>query len=144
MGHSAADWDLCDELNVTDIQMRAIELTVQGLGDVQIAQILSITRKTLWRWKTFDENYRQVLTEARSQAHAFATDRYQALLLRATGVLAKFLEDTQEDNRFRAATVLLNMAGCFRPLTRKFVLSTTRNNDISDSWPEPELPPKMG
>jgi len=124
--------------------MRAIELTVQGLGDVQIAQMLSINRKTLWRWKTFDENYRQVLAEARSQAHAYATDRYQMLLIRATSVLARFLDDPQEDNRFRAATVLLNMAGCFRPITRKFLISTTRSNDGDNSWPEPQLPPKVG
>jgi hypothetical protein len=135
-------WGICDATDLTDIQIRAIELAIQGLNDSQIAETLSISRKTIWRWKTFDENYRQVLTECRAQAHGYATDRYQVLLIRATSVLAEFLSDTNDNNRFRAAQVLLNMAGCFRPET-KFVASSTSNPD-DEYWPEPQLPPKVG
>ena len=142
MGHSGTFRDICEDTNLTEVQLRAIELAIQGLNDSQIAETLSINRKTVWRWKTFDENYREVLVECRAQAHAYATDRYQVLLIRATSVLAEFLGDTHDNNRFRAAQVLLNMAGCFRPQT-KFVASTTSNpND--DPWPEPMLPPKVG
>lgn len=58
VGHSQIDGDFFPEYNLDEVQFRAIELTVQGLGDVQIAEMLSINRRTLWRWKTLDEDYR--------------------------------------------------------------------------------------
>ena len=140
MGHSGADWDFYPAYNLTDVQFRAIELTVQGLGDVQIAQMLSIDRKTLWRWKTFDEDYRRALSDARIQVHSAVADRYRTLLLRATSVMAKFLEDQAENNRFRASYALLMMAGCFKPLP----LMPLAQSESLENWPPPELPPKVG
>jgi hypothetical protein len=48
VGPSETQWDLDSFYGLTDIQVRAIELTVQGHPDTQIAQVLSINRKTLW------------------------------------------------------------------------------------------------
>jgi hypothetical protein len=137
MGHSVAEWDSSPAYELTDVQFRAIELTVQGYGDVQIAQILSVHRKTLWRWKSFNEEFRAALADARVQIHAAVADRYRTLLLRATGVMAKFLEDPADNNRFRASYALLMMAGCFKPAPPPALPET-------DDWPAPELPPKVG
>jgi hypothetical protein len=139
MGHYEAEWDISESVNLTEVQLRAVELTVQGLSDIQIAEMLSVNRKTLWRWKTFNDEYRQTLASARSQLHASAADRSQNLLFRATAVLAKFLEDASDKNRLRAAQILLQTAGRFRPLARQQAAPTP----VSD-WPPPELEPKLG
>jgi hypothetical protein len=140
MGHSGTEWDEYPSYELSDLQFRAIELTVQGLSDTQIAQMLSIDRKTLWRWKSFDEEYRRALTDAREQIHAAVSDRYRTLLMRATSVMAKFLEDPVENNRFRASHALLMMAGCFKPLPP---MALTTSEPLSFP-PPPELPPKVG
>ena len=139
VGPSEAEWDFESFYSqLTDIQVRAIELTVQGCPDTQISQILSINRKTLWKWKNLNEEYKRALNAARAQAHANVVDRYRNLLGRAAGILAKVLEDPIEDKRCRAAFALLNMAGSFRPLP---IQSDSRPVDY---FPAPELPPKMG
>ncbi len=94
-------------LNVTDIQFRAIELIIQGLKDTQIAHALGISRKTLWQWKTHDDDYRKALTEARAALHGSTGDRCQTIAQKATTVLAEFLnEDVEDINRLRAAQIL--------------------------------------
>ncbi len=84
-------------------------------------------------------HYRRVLANARIQLYSAATDRYQILLGRATSILAKFLDDPAEQNRFRAALALLNMAGCFRPLSPKYFPPAPPPDDS-----QPLLPPKVG
>jgi hypothetical protein len=118
-GHSRTSPDQFDRLGLSSIQLRAIELSVEGFSNVQIAKELDITPKTLWRWKSFNENFRQVLDETRSQRYAAATDRYQSLLISSTSVLARFLGGEDKQDQFRAAALLLNMAGCFKPTANK-------------------------
>jgi hypothetical protein len=107
-----------------------------------MAEILGISRKTLWRWKTLDDNYRKALDEARRQAHAIAGDRVQVLLLKATAVLDQHLDDPRMDNQFKAAHVLLTMAGTFKPLPPP--PKAQWRDDEDDYGPEPRLPPKVG
>jgi hypothetical protein len=140
LGHFEATWDIEQSVNLTDLQLRAIEFTVQGHSDSQIAEMLSIDRKTLWRWKTLNDEYRYVLASARSQVHAAAGDRCQNLLFRATAVLARFLEDPADKNRMRAAQILLQTAGRIRPVPQK----QPPQPAVSDGWPEAILPPKVG
>ncbi len=135
-------WDIERHLNLTDCQMRAIDLTIQGMRDTQIAQTLSVNRKTLWRWKTDNEDYRQALILARMHLHSTTADRCQTFAQKAVSVLAKFLEDSEDKNRLRAAQILLNVASRFKPLSLK-------SNPRSESpprplCPEPDLDPKVG
>jgi hypothetical protein len=141
MGHSGTDWDTVPDFNLTNTQLKAIELTLIGNNDIAIAKALSVSRKTLWRWKTLDDEYRQVLLETRAQNFACATDRYQGLLLQATAILANALKDPDEKNRFRAAQILLNMAGAFRPMLPKYKPKPPPDDN---DWPEPVLPEKVG
>jgi hypothetical protein len=146
LGHSGDDWDFSEISELTERQLRSIELTMQGHSDSQIAQRLQINRKTLWRWKTLDPDYRRILANARIQLYAAATDRYQVLLARATSILAKFLEDPGDQRSFPAALAILNMAGCFKPLPPRYfppdpppALPEPPPND-----PGPDLEPKVG
>jgi len=66
--------DLLQNVDLDEIRFRAIELTIQGLSDTQIAERLMINRRTLWRWKTHDEDYRWALAEARTQAYSTVAD----------------------------------------------------------------------
>jgi hypothetical protein len=153
VGHSGDDWDFSQISELTERQLRAIELTLEGLSDAQIAQRLSINRKTLWRWKTLDEDYRRILANARVQTYAAATDRYHTLLARATFVLGKYLQDPAEDRSFPAALAILNMAGAFRPLPPRYFPTPTPPalpqppRELPEPYiprPEPELEPKVG
>ena len=121
LGHSETNWDSSNADPLSERQLQAIELTMQGHTDIQIAQTIGINRRTLWRWKNLDDDYRRVLNNARIQQYASAADRYQMLLTRATGILSQCLQDNADENRFRAATLVLSMAGCFRPLPPKIL-----------------------
>jgi hypothetical protein len=142
------DWDFSHLDELTERQIRSIELTLQGHTDVQIAQRLQINRRTLWRWKNLDEGYRRVLAQARIQRHAAATDRYETLLNKATAILAEFLSNPADDRRFPAAMAVLNMAGAFKPLPLSyFPLSDAPAPALPQPRariPEPELEPKVG
>jgi DNA-binding CsgD family transcriptional regulator len=143
MGHSESERDFSDIEPLSERQLQAVELTMQGHTDVQIAQTLGINRRTLWRWKNLDDDYRRVLNNARIQMYASAADRYQTLLSRATGILSQCLQDSADENRFRAATLVLSMAGCFRPLPPKFFPTKDKTVEEYQPWPLPLLPGKV-
>src|ERR1700722_18021681 len=120
MGTSDTFWENMLPLDLSDIQFRAIELTIQGLRDTQIAQTLGINRKTLWQWKTQHDDYCQALTIARTQLLATTGDRCQNIAQKATAVLASFLEEHNEpNNRIRSAQILLSAACRFKPAPEK-------------------------
>jgi hypothetical protein len=139
MGLNEIECDFSSLYDLDEIQLRAVELTVEGFTDVQIATMLSINRRTLWRWKTHDEHYRRALADVRSQLHSAVSDQFRALLLRALTVLSEFLEDPSSNNRFRAAHALLTMASCFKspPPMLPAPVAPPR-------IPAPDLPYKMG
>jgi len=140
-GTSETIWDIELPLNLTDIQFRAIELTIQGMRDTQIAQTLSVDRKTLWRWKTHDEDYQQALTSARIYLHGTTADRCQTIAQKAAGVLAKFLDDTDDKIRLKAAHILMTAASRFKPVTPRI---RPQPEAPVDDWPAPILEPKVG
>ncbi len=148
MGHSETHRDIAGAETISERQLQAIELTMLGYSDVHIAETLRINRRTLFRWRNLDDDFRRVLNNARIQMYASAADRYQTLLARATGIMSQCLQDPADENRFRAATLVLSMAGCFRPLPPKFF--PTRDKALPERkpkpkrWPEPQLPYKCG
>jgi DNA-binding CsgD family transcriptional regulator len=134
-GHSQASSGFDEIPTLSDKQLRAIELTIQGYSDARISEILSVDPKTLWRWKTHNEVYRNYLTHARFQRQAVSVDRYQLLLDKSTIILSQALSDPDPKTRFRAANIIFNMAGCFKPLEAKLL-------DLP--IPEPVFPERVG
>jgi hypothetical protein len=74
----------------------------------------------------------------RTDIHTSISDRYRSLLMRASQVMGKFLEDEADNNRFRASHALLMMVGAFKPLP------SPPRQPVEDYFPPPMLPPKMG
>ncbi|MDP9175417.1 MAG: helix-turn-helix domain-containing protein [Planctomycetota bacterium] len=137
MGLSETFGDTGKEMGLSDVQLRAVELSIQGHTDVHIAELLSINRRTIWRWKKLDTNYRQALADARMHAHASVADGYQTLVQRATSVLSQLLDSPIDNNRYRAAQTILSMVNSFKPQPADKVPEY-------DLFVEPWLPPKVG
>jgi hypothetical protein len=137
---------LCDTLasiKLSDAQFRAIELTVQGHRDTQIAQTLGLHRRTLWFWKTQNDDYRHALALARTHLLGTTIDRCQNVAQQATLVLASFLdEDNDPNHRLKAAQVLMTNANRFQPLKEKY--QPRKPEQVEDDFPPPFLPPKVG
>lgn len=143
------DPEFFPDLGLSCTQLRAIELTVQGYSDSHIAEKLGINRRTVWRWKNFDDCYRRALDNVRMQTHATVIDRYATLLVRSTNIFAKMLQDPAEEKQFRAAQTLICMAGCFRPIATRLQnhpppQPQRPDNDEPEPEPEPQLEPKVG
>ncbi|HEY1923431.1 MAG TPA: helix-turn-helix domain-containing protein [Tepidisphaeraceae bacterium] len=126
--------------NLSDVQLRGIDLMTQGYTDTQAAQILSISRRTIWNWKNRDDDFREALAEARLQLHATITDRYESVILKTTAVLVKLLEDPSHVNCIKAAQILLTAASKYKPTqpTQRPMAAP------EDDFPPPFLPPKVG
>jgi hypothetical protein len=106
-------------LHLSPLQFEAIELATRGTNETRIAQILGIDRKTLWNWKTYNDDYRAALAEASATIHANVINNYQAALMKATDVLAEYLDDSVHDTRIRVAQILLRAAAALKPPARR-------------------------
>jgi hypothetical protein len=126
-------------VDLSEIQLQAIELTARGMYDVRIAEELHVSAKTLYRWKTFNADYRKTLADVRAQNFAGITDRYPNVILRATAELVEQLSDKSANVRYRAAQTLGNAGGCYRPPMQKVQV---RYEPFQ--FAEPELSPKVG
>jgi hypothetical protein len=131
--------------NLSDIQLRAIDLLLQGYNDTQTAQLLSISPRTLWNWKNRDDDYREHLAEARHQLHATVTDRLESIVFKATATLLKFLDDPTDASRMKAAQILLSAASRYKPEPSPKRLPTPTQKEIANYYfPPPDLGPKVG
>jgi DNA-binding CsgD family transcriptional regulator len=131
--------------NLSDTQLNAIDLLLQGYNETQTAQALSINRRTLYHWKTHDEDYREALAEARHQFHATVTDRLESIVFKATSTLVKFLEDPTDASRMKAAQILLNVASRYKPEPPPKRPQTPTQKEIANYYfPPPILEPKVG
>jgi hypothetical protein len=119
IGQSGTFGDIDPNYRLSNAQCRAIELALDGFRWSQITHFLDISRKTIWRWKTQNPDFRDALAAARADRHDFAMERCQSLAQRASSVLARFLEDSADKNRMRAAQLLLQAAARFAPPSPK-------------------------
>jgi hypothetical protein len=131
--------DIDPDYQLSPAQCRAIEFVLDGKRWSQIARMLDLDPKTLWRWKTHNENFQQALAAARSDRRGFAVERCQTFATRATDVLGEALTDPAIPNRLRAAQILLQAAAKFNAQESRRAAQTD-----DDYWPEPQLPPKVG
>jgi len=101
--------------DLSDLQLRAIELSVRGHSDSEISRMIRVGRKSLWRWKTRNPTYRQYLNRSRLDRWAMIGLRQQGSVDRAACALDRLQDDQSENTRIRAAQVLVRLFGLSRP-----------------------------
>ena len=97
-----------DRLN--DKQLLAMKMMLAGKPDSDIVEAIGVTRQTLWRWRTHDDDFRSELKRRRQILCAEASDRLRSLLAPALDVMEWHLRDVYDRNRFRAASALLRLS----------------------------------
>ena len=92
-------------------QEQAIELFVTGRRDVEVAAALRIHRTTVTRWRLHHLGLRAALSRRRQEVWGAAGDRFRGMLDSAVDVLQRQLADDDPSVSFRAARLLVQMAG---------------------------------
>lgn len=96
---------------LTQPQLNAIELILQGRSDSDVATAVSVDRCTINRWRNQNPKFRQALARRRAAVQDHAADRFRALLSQAIQRFAVDLDSPDDRTRFRAAATLLSEAG---------------------------------
>lgn len=92
-------------------QEHAIELFVAGRNDVEVSAALRVHRATVIRWRLHHVGFRAALSRRRHEVWGAAGDRVRGMLDAAVDVLQRQLADDDPSISFRAARMLLQMAG---------------------------------
>ena len=118
-------------------QLTAIDLLLQGHSDAQAADALNLDRTTVYRWRTLHAPFRYELQRQRRQLFQHTADRLRALLPTALDALQRVLTDDKADPRLtlRAATTLLRLTSPTRQhLARTHLRSHTEEiNDLLEA-----------
>jgi hypothetical protein len=91
---------------LTERQLRAVELLVQGGKPGAVAEKVGIARETLWRWRKLPA-FNAHLVRLRYELHAARVDRIWALTDKAYDVVEEHLDEGDP----RVAIDLLRLAG---------------------------------
>ena len=83
---------------LTPKQLAAIDLLLRGYSDAQAAEQLGVDRGTIYRWRTNDDEFIDMLDNQRRLAWQRSAQRLQSLYQPALDILEK-----QTDRRRRAA-----------------------------------------
>ena len=103
------------ENGLNEQQQTAIEMLVLGKAVGAVAKALQVAPSTLYRWRQ-DELFQEALCERRRELWGRANDRVRALLGPAIDVMEEQLKEKYDRTRFRAASVLLRLAGMHKTL----------------------------
>jgi hypothetical protein len=120
-------------------QLRAIQLTTLGWRFSRIASEIHVDPRTLYRWRTENDNFRSALAQAKTDRDDSADQHTHGVADLAVDVLEEILHEAQDTHRLRAAQIILTHSTRLKPKPT----SRSENQD-EESWPEPELPPKVG
>jgi hypothetical protein len=91
---------------LTDQQLQAIELLIQGSRPGVVARKIGIARETLWRWRQLPE-FRTHLERLRYELHTARVDRVWTLVDKAYDVVEEHLDEADPQVALR----LLGLAG---------------------------------
>lgn len=91
---------------LTEPQLRAVELLVQGGRPGAVADKVGVARETLWRWRKLAA-FKDQLVRLRYELHAARVDRIWALTDKAYDVVEEHLDEGDP----RVAIDLLRLAG---------------------------------
>ena len=101
-------------LALSDQQLKAIPLLLQGKTDVDAAAEVGIDRKTLYRWRLYDENFADELKRARTEIYRSCVDRLCSLIHAAIDVMERQVKEKYAPTSHRAARSILSLSGVGR------------------------------
>ena len=102
------------ETHITDLsskQAAAIELILSGMKDGEVAERVGVNRKTINRWRTFNEDFRAALITQRKIQHEQHQDGIHGLVSEAIDVMREAMRNENALVRLRAAQAVLHTSG---------------------------------
>jgi hypothetical protein len=91
-------------------QHEAINLSLQGLTDAQVAQQINVNRATLYRWRTSNPWFRAELHRRRRAIWASCTDRLRSMIAPALDIIQSQITSPDPRTALRAAAILIRHA----------------------------------
>ena len=103
--------DKYDDLEeLSDEQLQAIPLIVQGKTDVEVGDAIGRTRETVNRWRNHDEDFADALEDARDSFMESQRVAVSAGAQMAVSALEELLDSEDDKVRLQAASLLLKTA----------------------------------
>jgi hypothetical protein len=100
---------------LSEVQLAAIELLVQGHTDPSVASHLGVHRQTVFNWRHYNPAFRAELARRRAQVWGAASELFRAGLGRAIQTLQEQSCDVYAPTAFRAARAIVALADRFAP-----------------------------
>lgn len=119
---------------LTDDQIRALPLIVEGNTDAEVAKVIGKTRETVNRWRNHDEDFKRELKTARNVYHDAQVAAVSARAQKAINVLDELLDSDDERIRLQAASLLLRSAPSLKEEDRKIKKASLKKSDRYNSY----------
>ena len=119
------------ETCITDLsskQAAAIELILSGMKDGEVAERVGVNRKTINRWRNYNEDFRAALIKQRKTQYEQHQDEINGLVSEAIDVMREAMRGESLLMRLRAAQAVLRTSGLQtamkgeKPATREEIL----------------------
>src|SRR5436190_20052439 len=98
-------------------QQTAIVLLLTGAGMSDVAAVVGVDRRTLYRWRHYDARFIRALRRQRAELLDTVNDRFRHMLDAALDTLQRHLADPYTPTSHRAAKTLLALARIGQPST---------------------------
>jgi len=96
--------------NLTEKQLSAISLIIQGKNDSEVAREVGVTRETVNRWKNQDEHFEAELNRIERDMWNESKRKLRELSSKAIEILAKELEG---EDKLKASIHVLKALGIY-------------------------------
>jgi DNA-binding CsgD family transcriptional regulator len=97
---------LAKSSDLSEKQNRALDLLAEGMSDTEVATVINIDRRTIYRWRRRPA-FRRELQRLRTELREVATDRLHLLLPAAFEVLTRQMADPANARAYKAAALVI-------------------------------------
>jgi len=111
-------------------QTQALELTLLGLSDLEVAKRLKITRQTVNEWRNQNTAFMDELEQQRKLLCKQHMNNLNALMADAVGALGSALNSHSETTRLKAAALVLRVSGLQEQLKLSRLVLVQEDNPL--------------
>jgi len=111
-------------------QTQALELTLQGMNDLEVAKRLKITRQTVNEWRNQNTAFMDELEQQRKLLCKQHMNSLNALMADAVGALGSALNSQNESSRLKAAALVLRVSGLQEQLKLSRLVLVQEDNPL--------------